>query len=167
MPARSGPQGVDPSEIFPFPAGQTPPDDRAYFEMLSWFVFGTGLNWRVLKAKWPNFRKAFRNFNLNAVAKFDDGDIDRLLADDGIVRNGKKIVGTVANAREIRAVAKEHGGMTAWLRSYGSDTPALEKAVRKRFSHMGETTAKMFLTCAGAIEYQTWRPTERQKAGVP
>jgi DNA-3-methyladenine glycosylase I len=167
MPPRSGPQGVDPSEIFPFPVGQTPPDERACLEMLSWFVFGSGLNWRVLKAKWPNFRKAFKNFNPNAVARFDDADVDRLLADTGIIRNGKKIVGTIANAREIKAIAKDAGGMTGWLRTYGADTTTLEKAVRKRFSHMGETTAKMFLTCAGVIEYQTWKPTERQRRGAP
>src|SRR3990172_8354245 len=106
----------DRTEIFPFPVGQTPPDDRAYFEMLRWFVFGAGLNWKVMRSKWPNFQQAFRRFNLNAVARFTEADIDRLLADAGIVRNGKKIVGTIENAREIKTIAKEHGSTTAWLR---------------------------------------------------
>jgi len=99
------------------------------------------------------------------VAKFGEADVDRLLADASIVRNGKKIVGTIENAREIRAIAKEHGGMTAWLRSYRGDGDGLIKAVKKRFHHMGETTSRMFLTAVGAIEYQTWKPTARQRSG--
>ena len=73
-PRTMGPE-ADPTEILPFPVGQTPPDDRAYFEMLTWFVFGAGLNWKVMRAKWPNFQKAFRRFNLNAVARFTEADV--------------------------------------------------------------------------------------------
>lgn len=162
---RSGPEGVSPQEIFPFPIGETPPDDRAYFEMLTWFVFGAGLNWRIMRAKWPAFTKAFRNFDPAKVAKFGERDVDRLLADAGIVRNGKKIVGTIANARELQAIAHEGGGMTAWLRAYRGDGDALIKAVQKRFHHIGNVTSRMFLTAVGAIEYQTWKPTARQRSG--
>ena len=164
---RSGPEGVSPQEIFPFTIGQTPADDRAYFEMLTWFVFGAGLNWRVMRSKWPAFRKAFRNFEPAKVAKFGEAEIDRLLGDAAIVRNGKKIVGTVANAREMLVIAREHGSITPWLRGYGGDGEALIKAVQKHFHHMGETTSRMFLTAAGAIEYQTWEPTARQRSGKP
>jgi DNA-3-methyladenine glycosylase I len=164
---RPGPEGVPVSEIFPFAVGETPADDREYFEMLTWFVFGAGLNWRIMRSKWPAFAKAFKNFEAAKVAKFGEADIDRLLGDAGIVRNGKKIVGTIANAREVQAIAKEHGGMTSWLRSYRGDGDALIEAVRKRFHHMGETTSRMFLTAVGAIEYQTWKPTARQRAERP
>jgi hypothetical protein len=57
--------------------------------------------------------------------------------------------------------------MTPWLRSYRDDGDALIGAVRKRFHYMGETTSRMFLTAVGAIEYQTWKPTARQRAGKP
>ena len=77
---RSGPD-ADPTEIFPFVFGQPPADERAALEMLSWFVFGAGLNWRVMKAKWPAFLRAFKNFEPKAVARFRERDIDRLLAD--------------------------------------------------------------------------------------
>ncbi|MBI5289595.1 MAG: DNA-3-methyladenine glycosylase I [Chloroflexi bacterium] len=167
MPPRTHAPAADPTEIFPFPVGQTPPDDRAYFEMLTWFVFGAGLNWKVMRNKWPNFQKAFRKFNINAVAKFTDADIDRLLADTGIVRNGKKITGTIENAREIKTVAKEHGGMTPWIRSYGPDAAALIKDTKRRFHHIGDTTARLFLSCAGALEYPTWKPTDRQRHRDP
>ena len=162
---RSGPEGVSPEEIFPFKIGETPPDNRAYFEMLTWFVFGAGLNWRIMRSKWPAFAKAFRDFDIAKVAKFSARDIDRLLADTGIVRNGKKIISTIENARELQAIAAENGSVTVWLRGYRADSDALIKAVRKRFHHMGEVTSRMFLTAVGAIEYQTWKPTARQRSG--
>jgi 3-methyladenine DNA glycosylase Tag len=163
---RTQPPAADPTEIFPFPVGETPPDDRAYFEMLTWFVFGAGLNWRVLRAKWPAFGRAFAGFDPRRVARFGERDVDRLLADTAIIRNGKKITSTIANAAVLLAVARDHGGMTPWLRAYGADADALIKDVRKRFAHLGDTTARLFLTCAGAIEYQTWEPTARQKRGT-
>jgi 3-methyladenine DNA glycosylase Tag len=162
---RSAPPDADPREIFPFPVGETPLDDRAYFEMLSWFVFGAGLNWRVLRAKWPNFLRAFDGFDIAAVAAYREPKIDALLADAGIIRNGKKILGTVENAGAMQQIAEEHGDMTRWLRTFGGDSPALQKAVRKRFHHIGETTGRLFLACCGVLEYPTWEPTARQRTG--
>ncbi len=165
MPPRSRPPNASPTEIFPFPIGTTPTSDRAYFEMLTWFVFAAGLNWKILRAKWPNFDKAFRKFNYTAVAKFNDDDVDRLLANAGIIRHGKKVTSAIENAREVQAIVKEYGSMTAWVRSYRSDAPLLIKDTKKRFHHIGPTTARLFLTCAGAIEYQTWVATARQRGG--
>lgn len=162
---RSGPEGVSPAEIFPFPIGQTPPDERSYFEILTWFVFGAGLNWRVIRSKWPNFQRAFRGFDVAKVARFGERDIGRLLADRGIVRNEKKVIGTVENARVLLAIEREAGSTTAWLRGFGGDGDALIRSVKQRFHHMGDVTTRMFLTAVGAIEYQTWEPTERQRRG--
>jgi len=164
---RSGPQGVDPTEIFPFTFGDTPTDDRAYFTVMSWFVFGSGLNWRVLKMKWPHVVDAFANFDVAAVAAYGERDIDRLLANADIIRNGRKIVGTIENARQIQGIATEHGDMTRWLRGYGDDVDAMIRAVKKRFSHMGDVTARMFLSAVDAIEYSTWASTARQREGRP
>lgn len=162
---RSGPEGVSPEEIFPFPVRRTPADDRAYFEILTWFVFGAGLNWRIMRAKWPDFQRAFHHFEIARVAKYRERDVDRLLADERIVRNGKKISGTVENARAIQEIVREHGSVTAWLRSFRGDGEALIKAVKKRFHHMGDVTSRMFLTVVGAIEYRTWEPTAEQRRG--
>jgi DNA-3-methyladenine glycosylase I len=110
---KSGPEGVSPEEMFPFPVGQTPANDRAYFEMLCWFVFGSGLNWRIMRSKWPNFQRAFAKFNINKVATYGEADVDRLLHDAGIIRNGRKISGTIDNARAMQEIEREHGGMLA------------------------------------------------------
>jgi DNA-3-methyladenine glycosylase I len=163
---RSGPQGVSPEEIFPFPVRETPPDDRAYFEMLTWFVFGAGLNWRLLRSKWPAFGQAFDGFDYEKVARYTPKKVERLMSNAGIVRNEKKVLGAIENAREMRTIAAD-GGMTRWLRSYRGDTDMLLHDVKKRFHHIGDVTARMFLTTVGAIEYRTWEPTPRQRAGRP
>ena len=164
MPRSSAPK-ADPAEMFPFPVGETPVDDRMYFEMLTWFVFGAGLNWRVMRAKWPNFRKAFANFNIAKVAKVRRSGHRPAAGRCRHRPQWQEVVGTIENAREMLAIVKEHGGMTLWLRGYRADGDALIKDVKSRFHHIGDTTARMFLTCVGAIEYQTWEATARQRAG--
>ena len=73
----------------------------AMFERLSLEGFQSGLSWLVILRKRPAFRAAFAGFDPAAVARFDDADVARLLADAGIVRNRLKIEATVANARAV------------------------------------------------------------------
>lgn len=161
-----GAPDAGPTEIVPFPCGRTPADGRAYFEMRSWFVFGAGINGRVMRARWPASLKAFRQFGPAKVARFGERDVDRLLADAGIVRNGKKITGAIENARVLRPLARGHGGMTPSLRSSGRDVDALLDDVRTRFRHMGAATSRLFLACAGALEYPGWKPADRRRRRV-
>jgi DNA-3-methyladenine glycosylase I len=71
----------------------------AMFERLSLEAFQSGLSWLVILRKRPAFRTAFAGFDPVAVAAFDDADVQRLLADPGIVRNRAKIEATIHNAR--------------------------------------------------------------------
>jgi DNA-3-methyladenine glycosylase I len=73
----------------------------AMFERLSLEAFQSGLSWLVILRKRPAFRTAFAGFDPAAVARFDDADVGRLLADAGIVRNRAKIEATVHNARRV------------------------------------------------------------------
>ncbi len=73
----------------------------AMFERLVLEGFQSGLSWLVILRKRPAFRAAFAGFDPAAVARFDDADVARLLADPGIVRNRSKIEATVANARAV------------------------------------------------------------------
>jgi DNA-3-methyladenine glycosylase I len=73
----------------------------ALFERLSLEGFQSGLSWLVILRKRPAFRAAFAGFDPAAVARFDEADAARLLADTGIVRNRLKIQATVANARAV------------------------------------------------------------------
>jgi DNA-3-methyladenine glycosylase I len=77
------------------------PDERAMFELLSLEAFQAGLSWRTILAKRDAFRRAFANFDADAVARFDQADVKRLLEDVSIVRNRAKIEATIGNARAI------------------------------------------------------------------
>jgi DNA-3-methyladenine glycosylase I len=74
-------------------------DDRGLYERLCLEAFQSGLSWLTILRKRENFRAAFKGFEMAAVAAFGPGDVDRLLADTGIVRNRSKIEAAIANAR--------------------------------------------------------------------
>ena len=96
-------------------------DDRYLAEMAK-AVFSAGFSWQVIRNKWPGFEAAFEGFQPNRVAFYADEDLDRLLSDTAIVRNGQKITATIANARLIVETAKSHGSFGAFL----NDWPAGE-----------------------------------------
>jgi len=74
-------------------------DERGVFERLSLEAFQSGLSWATVLRKRPAFRAAFADFDPERVAAFDDADVERLMADAGIIRNRAKIVATIDNAR--------------------------------------------------------------------
>src|SRR5712691_1446656 len=78
-------------------------DERHLFELLTLEGAQAGLSWRTILHKREGYRSAFAGFDPAAVARFGDRDVERLLADPGIVRNRLKIASTVANARATLA----------------------------------------------------------------
>src|SRR5580765_4793973 len=83
-------------------------DERGIYERLCLEGFQSGLSWLTILRKRPAFRQAFADFDPERVAEFGDRDVERLLADAGIVRHRGKIEATIANARA--AVALRDGG---------------------------------------------------------
>ncbi|EFQ82613.1 DNA-3-methyladenine glycosylase I [Aeromicrobium marinum DSM 15272] len=81
--------------------GRPVTDDTALFERISLEAFQSGLSWSIILRKRDNFRAAFAGFDPGVVATFGPGDVDRLLADAGIVRNRAKIEATIGNARAV------------------------------------------------------------------
>ena len=77
-------------------------DERGLFERLSLEAFQSGLSWATILRKREAFRAAFEGFDPDRVAGYDERDVERLLADPGIVRNRAKILATVTNARVAR-----------------------------------------------------------------
>lgn len=112
-------------------------------------VFTAGLNWKVIENKWPHFQKAFAGFEIPKVAKFTEKDTKRLMADEGIVRNEKKIEATIHNAGEFLKLEKEHGSFQKYLETFGKDEDGLIEAVQERFQHVGPSTARTFLWSSG------------------
>ena len=99
-------------------------DERGMFERLSLEAFQSGLSWVTILRKRPAFRAAFADFDPDAVAAYDDGDVERLMADAGIVRNRAKVNATIANARATVAL-RDEGGLPDFLWSFQpAETPA-------------------------------------------
>jgi 3-methyladenine DNA glycosylase Tag len=128
-----------------------PPDDSAYFENLTHCIFQAGLNWKMITNKWPGFTEAFAGFDIEKVAGFGDEDVERLMADKGIVRNGRKIHATIANAREFRRIAEEYGSFKEWFTGLdkSNNYAGPIKALQETFSHVGKTTANIFIYTVG------------------
>jgi DNA-3-methyladenine glycosylase I len=93
-------------------------DDAVMFERVCLEAFQSGLSWLTILRKRENFRQAFRGFDMTAVASFGPDDVDRLLADKGIVRNRAKIDAAIANARAALGLPD---GLAARIWKYAGD----------------------------------------------
>lgn len=98
-----------------YKTGTYPPNDDAYFENMARVIFQAGLSWRLIERKWPNFQEAFENFSINRIARFTDDDVKRLMANEGIVRNRKKILATIHNATQFQTIKKELESFQAYI----------------------------------------------------
>lgn len=98
-------------------------DDRRIFEFLILEGMQAGLSWNLILKKRENFRRAFRGFDPEKVAKFTDGDVKRLLNDAGIIRNRLKILGAIENARRYLEVQKEFGAFDRYIWGFVGGQP--------------------------------------------
>lgn len=98
--------------------GRPVDSDSRLFEKICLEGFQSGLSWLTILRKRENFRAAFAGFDFEVVAKFDDKDVERLLADAGIVRHRGKIVSTINNAKRARELVTEFGSLAAYFWSF-------------------------------------------------
>jgi len=142
--------------------------DRALFEKMSLEGFQAGLSWITILRKRPRFREAFAGFDPRTVAAFGPDDVERLLADPGIVRNRAKILAVIGNAALVAAMAP--GELDALLWSFAPPpgprprtfaevpavTPAstaMSTALRARgFRFVGPTTMYALMQSAGMVD---------------
>jgi 3-methyladenine DNA glycosylase Tag len=115
----------------------TPTGPADYFEVLSRAVFNAGMSWRVVEAHWPAIAEAFADFDPEVVAGYDEHDVERLVADERLIRSRGKIAAVTENARTFVRLAAEHDGFGTWLAEAG-DYDARERALRKHFRYIGE-----------------------------
>jgi DNA-3-methyladenine glycosylase I len=149
--------------------GRPVTDDRGIYERLTLEAFQSGLSWLTILRKRERFREAFAGFDFERVAKFGDRDVERLLADAGIVRNRAKIEAAIGNARATRELAATGRSLAelAWsfrpereraLRPGGelpattAESKALAAALRKEgFRFVGPTTAYALMQAVGIV----------------
>ena len=153
--------------------GQPVSDDRHLFEKICLEGFQAGLSWLTILRKRDNFRAAFAQFEMAAIAQFNDGDIERLMGDRGIVRNRQKIAATINNARRAIALQAEFGSLAAYIWQWEPQTrephrgkaanphpvpsvtatsTALSRDLKRRgWTFFGPTTAYAFMQSMGLV----------------
>jgi DNA-3-methyladenine glycosylase I len=128
-----------------------PKNDDEYFERMARVIFAAGLSWATLEKKWEGLKEAFYNLKISNVARMNEVNIARLMANQAMIRNRPKIEATVNNAREFQAIADEHGSFENYLKALrdqgGED--ALREEINKRFAFMGKGTTVIFLHAVG------------------
>jgi DNA-3-methyladenine glycosylase I len=146
-------------------------DEAALFERLVLEGAQSGLSWALILAKRAGYRRAFAGFDSSVVARFDDEDVERLMADAGIVRNRAKITSAISNARvveEMHGAGETLAGLL-WSFTGGAtvhntwtslgeipavtpESEAMSAALRRRgFRFVGPTTCYATLQAAGMV----------------
>ncbi|MGA7325716.1 MAG: DNA-3-methyladenine glycosylase I [Rhodomicrobium sp.] len=110
--------------------------DAEFFEKLILEGFQSGLSWITILRKREAFRKAFAGFDVEKMARFGEAEIDRLLADPGIIRHRGKIEAAIANARAYLALAGRQS-LTAFFWAFVNG-----EAIQNRFATMAEVPAE-------------------------
>ena len=119
-----------------------------YLEVLSKAVFQAGMSWKVVDAKWPGIKEAFRDFDVETVADLGESELDGLTNDTRVIRNRRKLEAVVQNARRLIELDSEFGGFQKYLRSH-EDFAAVVKDLRKNFKFLGEVGCYFFLYAVG------------------
>jgi DNA-3-methyladenine glycosylase I len=148
-------------------------DERRLFEKICLEGFQAGLSWLTILNKREAFRSAFANFDAEQVARFDAADVQRLLADAGIVRHAGKIASTINNARRVLELRREFGSLAAYVWRLEPDaasrpehitleavralphspaSAALSRDLKKRgWTFVGPTTMYAFMQAMGLV----------------
>lgn len=144
-------------------------DERTLFEKICLEGFQAGLSWITILKKREAFRKAFSNFEAEAVARYRPTQVDKLLQNAGIVRHRKKIESAVNNARQTLQIQQDFGSLASFVWQFVPEkrtvlksrkgilaqTPestAMAKAFKKRgFSFLGPTTCYAFMQAMGMV----------------
>ncbi|TAM80598.1 MAG: DNA-3-methyladenine glycosylase I [Acidobacteria bacterium] len=146
-------------------------DDRHLFEMLVLEGAQAGLSWITILRKRENYRSAFVGWNAEKIARFDEKDFMRLMADDGIVRNRLKVLAAIGNAKAFLKVRDEFGSFDRYLWQFVGGSPirrrrrtmrdvpahtpesdALSRDLKKRgFKFVGTTVCYAFMQAVGMV----------------
>lgn len=127
-------------------------DDNALFGRLLLEINQAGLSWALMLKKQAAFRAAYSNFDIAAVAAYQDADRARLLADAGIVRNRRKIAAVIYNAQQICRLQAEYGSFKLWLDAHHPcSLPDWVELFKQHFKFVGEEIVGEFLMSCGYL----------------
>ncbi|MFF0451319.1 DNA-3-methyladenine glycosylase I [Streptomyces sp. NPDC004609] len=158
-------------------------DERGVYERVSLEGFQAGLSWATILRKRPAFRAAFDDFDPDVIAAYTETDVERLMADAGIVRNRQKIQATIANARATIELREDVGlarlvwsfqpGTTPRPRTFAeiptksAESIALSKELRRRrFAFVGPTTMYALMEAIGIVDTHLLDSHRRGSSGI-
>ena len=147
-------------------------DDRVLFEFITLEGAQAGLSWETILRKREAYREAFAGFDPAKVARFTPARVEKLMKNEGIVRNRMKIDSTITNAKAFLAVQKEFGSFDAYVWQFVGGKPlvnvrrsmkdlpaktavsdALSKDLSKRgFRFVGSTICYAFMQAVGMVD---------------
>ena len=150
-------------------------DDRKLFEKIVLEGAQAGLSWITILKRRENYRRAFDGFDIKKVAAYTDADVERLMNDEGIIRNRQKIRSAINNAQRTLEIQQEHGSLDAFLWSFVGEprvsshwknwrdipvvTPesdAMSKALKKAgFTFIGPVICYAFMQSCGFVNDHT------------
>ena len=150
-------------------------DDRLLFEFLILEGAQAGLSWLTILKRREGYRKAFDQFDVARIANYTQQDVDRLLADEGIIRNRLKVASAIRNAQGAIKICEEHGSLDAFLWRYVDGVPlqntwasmkelpaqteiseAMSRDLKKLgFNFVGPTICYAFMQAVGMVNDHT------------
>ncbi len=146
-------------------------DDKKHFEFLVLDCFQAGLSWKTILHRRHHFKKAFANFDVKKIAKFDEEKVLELMQNAGIIRNKLKITGTIKNAKAFIEIQKEYGSFDTYIwqftghkpivtkvkqssdiRATSPESDEMSKALKKLgFTFVGSTICYAYMQAAGMV----------------
>lgn len=150
-------------------------DDKLLFEMLILEGAQAGLSWITILKRRENYRKAFDNFNVEVISQYHQEKVEKLLEDEGIIRNRRKVESVIRNAQAFIEVQKEFGSFDAFIWQFVGGKPivnswnalseiptntnesiAMSKDLKKRgFNFVGPTICYAYMQATGMVNDHT------------
>lgn len=144
-------------------------DDRILFEFLILEGAQAGLSWTTILKRRDNYRRAFKNFDVVKVGRMKGSDVNRLMQDEGIIRNRLKIESTISNAKAFLEVQKEFGSFDRYIWGFVNGKPLrrnhkkmpatspesdeMSKDLKKRgFRFVGSTICYAYMQACGLVD---------------
>jgi DNA-3-methyladenine glycosylase I len=147
-------------------------DDEHLFEHLILETFQAGLSWHTILKKRENFRAAFDQFDAHKISKYGEKEIDRLMQNEGIIRNRLKILAAINNAKCFLKICGSHGNFHEWIWSFTNgqtitnhfdswsdittttkESDAMSTALKKAgFKFVGSTTCYAYMQAVGMVD---------------
>jgi len=147
-------------------------DDRKLFEMICLEGAQAGLSWYTILKKRENYRKAFDNFDAKKIAKYNPGKVEKLMQDEGIVRNRLKINAFIINAKAFMSIQKEFGSFSGYIWQFVNGKPKVNNVkslkdvpaktaesdamskdlLRRGFKFTGSTICYAFMQAVGMVD---------------